>query len=31
MGAPLTTRSGETFLAGANPEIHAAALALLAA
>jgi len=31
MGAPLTTRSGETFLAGANPEIHKAALALLAA
>jgi inositol-phosphate phosphatase / L-galactose 1-phosphate phosphatase / histidinol-phosphatase len=31
MGAPLTTRSGETFLAGANPEIHEAALALLAA
>jgi inositol-phosphate phosphatase/L-galactose 1-phosphate phosphatase/histidinol-phosphatase len=28
-GAPLTTNSGETFLAGANPEIHAAALALL--
>ena len=28
-GAPLTTTSGETFLAGANPEIHAAALALL--
>lgn len=29
MGAPLTTGSGETFLAAANPEIHAAALALL--
>jgi len=28
-GAPLTVRSGETFLAGANPAIHAAALALL--
>jgi len=26
-GAPLTVASGETFLAGANPEIHAAALA----
>jgi inositol-phosphate phosphatase/L-galactose 1-phosphate phosphatase/histidinol-phosphatase len=29
-GRPLTVDSGETFLAGANPEIHAAALALLA-
>jgi inositol-phosphate phosphatase/L-galactose 1-phosphate phosphatase/histidinol-phosphatase len=28
-GAPLTPRSGETFLAGANPEVHAEALALL--
>jgi inositol-phosphate phosphatase/L-galactose 1-phosphate phosphatase/histidinol-phosphatase len=28
-GAPLTTASGETFLAGANPEVHAAALALI--
>jgi fructose-1,6-bisphosphatase/inositol monophosphatase family enzyme len=28
-GAPLTLRSGETFLAAANPAIHAAALALL--
>jgi inositol-phosphate phosphatase/L-galactose 1-phosphate phosphatase/histidinol-phosphatase len=28
-GAPLTVASGETMLAGANPEIHAAALALL--
>ncbi|MCW5771763.1 MAG: histidinol phosphate phosphatase [Rhodospirillaceae bacterium] len=29
MGAPLTTASGETFLAGANPQIHADALARL--
>jgi inositol-phosphate phosphatase/L-galactose 1-phosphate phosphatase/histidinol-phosphatase len=28
-GAPLTIRSGETFLAGANAEVHAKALALL--
>jgi histidinol phosphatase-like enzyme (inositol monophosphatase family) len=28
-GTPLTVRSGETFLAAANPVVHAAALALL--
>jgi inositol-phosphate phosphatase / L-galactose 1-phosphate phosphatase / histidinol-phosphatase len=30
-GAPLTVNSGETFLAGANPAVHAAALALIKA
>ena len=30
-GAPLTVNSGETFLAAANPAVHAAALALIKA